>query len=77
MLQVAADKTVALALSVQDSRLVILEDGQPPEFPTTSLTCKVAGASGKAVLANRAKSTEKSGAGRILLVVGARVVEPK
>jgi type II secretory pathway component GspD/PulD (secretin) len=75
--QVAADKTVTLDLSVQDSRMVASEDGQPPEFPTMSLTSKVAVASGKAVLAKDAKSTEKSGAGRTLIVVGARLVEPK
>jgi hypothetical protein len=74
---VAADKTVTLDLSVQDSHMVIPEDGGAPEFPTMSLTSQVAVAPGKAVLAKDEKSTEKPGAGRTLIVVGARLVEPK
>jgi type II secretory pathway component GspD/PulD (secretin) len=75
--QVAADKTVTVELSVQDSRMVIPEDGGAPEFPTMSLTSKLGVASGKAVLAKDAKATEKSAAGRTIIVVGARLVEPK
>jgi type II secretory pathway component GspD/PulD (secretin) len=75
--KVAGDKTITIDLNVQDSRIVIPEDGQAPEFPTMSLISKVAVASGKAVLAKDAKPSEKSEPGRMLIVVGARVVEAK
>jgi hypothetical protein len=75
--QVTADKTVSLDMSVQDSRIVIPEDGGAPEFPTMALTSKIAVAPGKAILAKDAKATEKSAAARTLIVVGARLVEQK
>jgi len=80
-----ADNTVTLDLNVQDSRMMIPEDGvvigsdekgnpvRAPEFPVTSLTSNVGVASGKAVLAKDTKTADKSGRGRILIVVGARV----
>ncbi len=84
-----AEKTVTLDLQLSESRMVVPEDGivsgtdekgnaiRAPQFPSTSLSAKVAVASGKAVLAKDEKSSEKSDAGPVLIVVGARVVEPK
>jgi type II secretory pathway component GspD/PulD (secretin) len=75
--QVAADQTVTLDLSVQDSR------GRPSaavkgstEFIQSTLTGKISVASGKAVLAKGIKVTSKEGEGETLIVVSARVGEP-
>jgi type II secretory pathway component GspD/PulD (secretin) len=86
--QVAADKTVTLALKVEDSRMyhpldapaVGTDENKNPipatAFSQTNLETKVSVASGKALLAKDAKSTQKEGQGQLLIVVGARVVEP-
>ena len=86
---VAADKTITLDLRVEESSLVTPQRGVlvgedtkgnrifASEFPVASLSSKVAVASGKAVLAKGAKSSENSNAGSVLVVVGARVVESK
>jgi type II secretory pathway component GspD/PulD (secretin) len=87
--QVAADKSVTLDLSLEDSRLHS-SDSLPAvgadekgnaipatEFVATRLEAKVSVASGKAVLARDAKVTSKAGESRVLIVVGARVVEPE
>jgi hypothetical protein len=75
--QVAADGSVTLELTVQDSR------GREPatpmggtEFIQTSLTGPITVASGKAMLAKDAKVISKEGQGETLLIVGARVIEP-
>ncbi len=75
--QVTEGKTITLDLNVQDSRIAFREEGQPPDFPTMTLTSMVTVAPGKAVLAKDAQSTEKTGPPRILIVVGARLVESK
>jgi type II secretory pathway component GspD/PulD (secretin) len=84
----AANKTVTLHLSVHDGRLVIPKDGAQagtdekgnpilaPEFPLAELSSKVAVASGKVVVAGDANVTPKAGESRVLILVGARVVEP-
>jgi type II secretory pathway component GspD/PulD (secretin) len=87
--QVGADQTVTLDLQVEDNRMYQNEDapaigtddnGAPilaTEFSLTKLESKVSVASGKAVLAKDGKSAPKPGQGQLLLVVGARVVEPE
>jgi type II secretory pathway component GspD/PulD (secretin) len=75
--EVSAEKTITLDLSVQDARMVIPADGGAPDFPRMQLTSKVVVASGKAVLAKDEKSTDKAAPGRIIIVVGARLVESK
>jgi type II secretory pathway component GspD/PulD (secretin) len=87
--RVGTDKSITLDLRVEESSLVtpqegvvVGEDGKgnrliASEFPVASLSTKVAVASGKAALAKGTKSTAKSSAGAILVIVGARVVEPK
>jgi type II secretory pathway component GspD/PulD (secretin) len=86
--QVAADNTVTLDLRVEDSRMNTPEDGvaigndgkgnaiYATEFLLTSLNSKVSVASGKAVVAKDAGGSDKAGPGQVLIVVGARVVEP-
>jgi type II secretory pathway component GspD/PulD (secretin) len=86
--QVAADKTVTLALKVEDSRMYNPPDAPPvgtdangapipaTAFSQTNLETKVSVPSGKAVLAEGAKSTPKAGQGQMIVVVGARAVEP-
>jgi type II secretory pathway component GspD/PulD (secretin) len=83
--QVGTDGVVMLDLSVQDSRLFTPpnaaplgndEKGNPipaTEPLTTTLDAKLSVASGKVVLARDAKVTSKSGEGRALILVGARV----
>jgi len=87
--QVGADQTVTLDLQVEDNRMYQNEDapaigtddkGVPilaTEFSLTKLESKVSVASGKTVLAKDGKSAPKPGQSRLLLVVGARVVEPE
>jgi type II secretory pathway component GspD/PulD (secretin) len=75
--QVAADRSVTLDLNVEDSRgRASADDPDTTEFIITALAGKVRIASGKAVLAKDAKVTSKAGKGEMLIVVGARVVEP-
>jgi type II secretory pathway component GspD/PulD (secretin) len=85
--QVAGDGSILLDLNLQDSRsrdsatATVGKDeaGKPipaAEFIVTSLTGKIRVASGKVVLAKDAKVTSKEGQGEMLIVVGARVVEP-
>jgi hypothetical protein len=85
---VAPDKTVTLNLHVGDNRMVAPKDGASagadkkgkatvaPEFADTGLDSKVVVASGKVVVARDAKVTPKAGESRVLILVGARVVEP-
>jgi type II secretory pathway component GspD/PulD (secretin) len=75
--RVAADRTITLDLTVQDSRIVTPAGGGAPEFPLLTLDSKVSVAADKAVLAKGAKSTETEGVGPVLIVVGARLAEPK
>jgi type II secretory pathway component GspD/PulD (secretin) len=75
--EVAADRSVTLDLNVQDGR-VRDSDTVPgtPELINTSLAGKVRVASGKAALAKDTKVISKEGKGEMLIVVGARVIEP-
>jgi type II secretory pathway component GspD/PulD (secretin) len=78
--QVAADRSVTLALKVEDSRMSTPEDGgqasslRAPAFPVMTLTSKVTVRSGQAVLVKDSSTTEK-GAAQMLVVVSARVAE--
>jgi type II secretory pathway component GspD/PulD (secretin) len=85
---VGADKTVALDLKVEDSRLHVAddapafgkdEDGTPiraTEVVLSTLKTKLSIPSGQAVAAEGVKTDSKSGQGQILIVVSARVLEP-
>jgi type II secretory pathway component GspD/PulD (secretin) len=74
---VMADLSIALDLSVQDSRGrdSATEPGKP-EFIQTSLNSKLSVTSGRALVAEEAKVTSKEGQGETLIVVGARIIEP-
>ncbi len=76
--QVTADQSVTLDLNVQDgrSRPSTTVTGRT-EFISSSFTGKISVASGKAVLVKNIKVISKEGEGETLIVVGARVVEPK
>jgi type II secretory pathway component GspD/PulD (secretin) len=85
--RILADKTAALDLSAEDSRMhtsdslppiSMDENGNPmpaTEFVQTSLTAKINVPAGKALLATGARAASKSGKGRTLIVVGVRVIE--
>jgi type II secretory pathway component GspD/PulD (secretin) len=76
--QVTADGSVKLDLNVQDSRA--RESADAPglnEFILTSLAGKISVAPGKTALAKDAKVISKEGEGETLIIVGARLVEPK
>jgi hypothetical protein len=72
--QVAADRSITLDLTLQDSRGRDSATGGT-EFVQTTFTGKISVASGKATLAKDAKVTLKEGQAETLIIVGARVIE--
>jgi hypothetical protein len=75
---VNADGSILLEVKVSDGRIreSTTAPGKP-EFVSTALTERISVASGKAVVAQNTRVNAKEGNGEMIVVVGARVVEPE